>query len=209
MSVLIIDNFLQFPTQVREWAVNQQYFSAAQFTKMYGKHTDWPGKRTQHVADLDKEYADIVLGRIATIAQSVFGLKNISIKSYFQLTTEDDGDSWVHQDNNVKLACLLYLNPSAPKQSGTTLYHCKDAPKWESFMNSPEGYGALKKINQLEDVQLYNELFEPVDVVGNVFNRLVMYPGDSYHKSNKYFGTNVKDGRLTQVCFISEDDDRV
>lgn len=205
MSALIIDNFLQFPIQVREWALNQEYYTAKQFAKMYDKHTDWPGKRTNHVADLDKEYADIVLGRIATIAQSYFGLKNISIKSYFQLTTADDGDSWVHQDNDVKLACLLYLNPNAPKNSGTTLYHCKDEERWKSYMSNYDGYNTLKTINAQENTSLYEELFEPVDVIGNVFNRLVMYPGDAYHKSNNYFGDSLKTGRLTQVGFITED----
>ena len=205
MSALIIDNFLQFPTQVREWAISQEYYTAKQFTEMYGKHTDWPGKRTKHVVDLDKEYADIVLGRIAAIAQSYFGLKNVSIKSYFQLTTENDGDSWVHQDNDVKLACILYLNPDAPKKSGTTLYHCKNEEQWHSYMSNPDGYNTLKTINTLENKLLYEELFEPVDTIGNVFNRLVIYPGDVYHKSNHYFGDSIKTGRLTQVCFITED----
>lgn len=205
MSALILDNFLQFPTQVREWAINQQYYDAKEYTEMYGKYTTWPGKRTKHVADLDKEYADIVLGRIAYIAQSYFGLQNISIKSYFQLTTENDGDSWVHQDNDIKLACLLYLNPNPPKNSGTTLYRCKDKQKWESYMASSEGFETLKTINRVDNRQLYDELFEPVDIIGNMFNRLVVYPGETYHKSNDYFGNDIKTGRLTQVCFISED----
>ena len=42
------------------------------------------------------------------------------------------------------------------------------------------------------------------DIVGNCFNRLLLYSADAYHKSNKYFGSSLRDGRLTQLFFISE-----
>jgi hypothetical protein len=202
MSVIIIDNFLQMPSIVRSWALTHDYYSAKDFTEMYGKHSDWPGRRTKHVVELDQEYANNVLGKVANIASSYFNLKNISIKSYFQSTVESDGDSWIHQDNDTDVAALLYLNPTPPVNSGTTLYHCNNVGKWESFMSDQEGYRILKTINRLENIQLYEELFTPVDIIGNVFNRLVVYSGDEYHKSNNYFGTCLNDSRLTQVFFI-------
>ena len=205
MTVMIIDNFLSMPTMVRRWATSHQYYDCKQFTQRYSKHTDWPGKRTDHVVDLDKEYADIVLSNVATIANRNYDLTNISIKSYFQLTTEDDGDSWVHQDNNIALAGILYLNQNPPANSGTTLYHCNDVSKWESYMRSGKGYNTLKTINRVENRALYEELFTPIDIIGNVFNRLILYPGAAYHKSNDYFGKDVDDGRLTQVFFVSQD----
>ena len=133
MSVLILNNFLEMPTLVRDWAINQKYYTAKDFVEIYGKHTDWPGKRTFHVSDLNKEYADIVLNRLANIAIQHYGLKNISIRSYFQLTTSDDKDSWVHQDNDTDVAAVLYLNPNAPINSGTTMYNCNDVSKWSSL----------------------------------------------------------------------------
>ena len=202
MSVLIINNFLEMPTIVRTWAINQQYYTSKEFTQMYNKHTDWPGKRTLHVSDLDSEYANIVLSRIANIATNQFGLRDISIRSYFQLTTKEDGDSWVHQDNDTNLAAVLYLNQNPPRNSGTTLYKCNDIGKWTSFMNNQEGYNTLKTINTNENKQLYGELFEPIDIIGNVFNRLILYKGTEFHKSNDYFGNDIQDGRLTQVFFI-------
>lgn len=205
MSVLIIDNFLEIPTIVRQWAINQEYYTAKQFSEMYGKHTDWPGKRTKHVSDLDQMYANVVLSKIANIATNHYGLKNISIRSYFQISTKEDGDSWIHQDNNVKLAAVLYLNVDAPVNSGTTLYDCKDPAQWESFMRDQEGYNILKSINRFDNKHLYDSLFEPRDIIGNKFNRLVLYPGTEYHKSNDYFGDSAQNGRLIQVFFVSED----
>lgn len=203
--ILVRDNFITFPTIVRQWAINQRFYNAKEFTEKHGKFTDWPGRRTEHVMDLDQDYANTVLSNVANIARTFYGLSNISIRSYFQLTTEEDGDSWVHQDNNVLVAGILYLNINPPANSGTTLYRCKDVAKWESFMSSGEGYNTLKTINSQENKALYQELFEPRDTIANVFNRLVMYPGTEYHKSNNYFGSSPQDGRLTQVFFISQE----
>jgi hypothetical protein len=205
MDSLIINNFLPYPKQVRAWALQQEFLNAKQFTEKFGKHTDWPGSRTDHVYDLDNEYGDNVLTAVANLITRMTGKQGISIKSYFQLTYENDGDSWVHQDNDIDYAALLYLSPNADPTTGTTLYRCNDVGKWTSYMSDQEGYSKLKTINSQEDKELYEELFTPIDNIGNVFNRLVIYKGDIYHKSSKYFGSTKEDGRLTQVFFITFD----
>lgn len=205
MSVLVLENFLEYPTVVREWALQKEFYDAKQFSEMTGKHTDWPGKRTQHVVDLDPGYADVILGRVAALANRHFGITHISIRSYFQLTTAEDGDSWVHQDNDTDLAAVLYLNPVSPPNSGTSIYKCNDVKKWESFMATGQGYETLKTINTMDNKQLYDELFQPTMNVESVFNRLIVYNGTEYHKSNNYFGDSLQTGRLTQVFFIKSE----
>lgn len=205
MDSLIINNFLPYPKQVRAWALQQEFLDAKQFTEKYGKHTDWPGSRTDHVYDLDNEYGNNVLTAVANLVTRMTGRQGVSIKSYFQLTYESDGDSWVHQDNDIDYAALLYLSPNADPESGTTLYRCNDVDKWTSYMSNQEGYAKLKTINSQEDKELYEQLFTPIDNIGNVFNRLAIYKGDIYHKSSKYFGNSKEDGRLTQVFFITFD----
>lgn len=205
MNTLMIDNFLPYPGVVRSWALQQKYYNCKEMTQRYNHHNDWPGKRTDHVADLDKNYADIVLTQISEIASRFYNLKNVSIKSNFQLNTKNDGDSWVHQDNDTQLAMILYLNPNPPKNSGTTIYECKDITKWQSYMSTQSGYETLKTINTKDNVELYESLFEPIDTIGNVFNRLVIYPGLRFHKSNDYFGDTTETSRLTQVFFLKEE----
>lgn len=207
MSILIINNFLPWADKAREFALKQQYFTAKQFSEKYNSHTDWPGRRTEHVADLNADYANAVLSEVVKLASVNFGLKNVSIKSYFHIATKDDGDSWVHQDNNVDLAAVLYLTPNAPLNSGTSLYSCNDVKRWESYMSSTEGYQTLKQINRKERQDLYNELFVPTAILNNVYNTIVMYAGSEYHKSNDYFGKSLEDGRLTQVFFVKQEND--
>ena len=39
-------------------------------------------------------------------------------------------------------------------------------------------------------------------MVGNVYNRLVLYRGDMFHRSLEYFGNDKFDGRLFQTFFF-------
>lgn len=173
--MIVIDNFLPYPNVVREWVLQQEFKSCEEITRDSGYPNTWPGKRTTVVNELDGSYANSVLSRIADLAVSYFGVsKNLTIRSSFQLTTEKDGDSWIHKDNDVHVAGILYLTPNAPIDSGTVLYS-----------NPPH---------------------EPIDIIGNVYNRLVLYKADSFHKSNKYFGNDLRTGRLTQVFFIRSED---
>ncbi len=200
MQSLVINDFLPYPNVVRSWALSNEFIDCKEFSKRIGNHTMWPGLRTQHVMDLDMTYANVVLSQISDIAKKFFlnnSNANISVRSFFQICNEDDGDSWIHQDNDVDIAALLYLSPNAPISSGTTLYKCNDYNAWSSLDMSQ-----MTKINRVEQKDLYDRLFSPVDIIGNVYNRLVMYRGDIFHKSNDYFGSTIQDSRLTQVFFL-------
>ena len=108
---------------IREWALSLEYFDSKQQTEKFKLENTWPGKRTDAINDLDINYANIVLPQICNIAKSCFGAShNLEVRSCFQLTTKEDGDSWVHIDNDVKIAAVLYLTPNAPVDCGTTLY---------------------------------------------------------------------------------------
>lgn len=197
MQSLVVDNFLPYPNVVRSWALSKDFYDAEAFSQRIGSHTSWPGKRTDHVVDLDESYANVVLNSISNLARTNFSNSPVSIRSYFQLCTVHDGDSWVHQDNDVDVAAVLYLTPNAPISSGTTIYRCNDPQAWGSLNISD-----MKRLNRIEDRASYDRLFTPIDVFGNVYNRLIMYRGDEFHKSNDYFGTSLHDGRLTQVFFL-------
>jgi hypothetical protein len=200
MNSLIIDDFLPYPHVVRSWALVQDFYNAEEFSNRIGSHTSWPGTRTDHVMDLDLAYADSVLTQVSAIIRRTFVDLPLSIKSYFQICTSADGDSWVHQDNDVDIAGILYLTPGAPVASGTTVYRCNDLARWQN-MNIAD----MKRINRHQLKFEYEQLFTPVDVIGNIFNRLVLYRGDQFHKSNDYFGKTKQDARLTQVFFAKVD----
>ena len=45
-------------------------------------------------------------------------------------------------------------------------------------------------------------IYEPVDVVGNVFNRLVIFEARSIHAASEYFGFHKYNCRLWQMFFF-------
>lgn len=200
MESLVVNNFLPYPNVVRSWALSNEFVDAKECSKRIGVHTSWPGLRSQHVMELDSAYANNILSQISDIARHNFlrnEVSNISIRSFFQVCREEDGDSWIHQDNDVDVAGILYLSPDAPISSGTTLYKCNDYNAWASLP-----INQMMQINRVEQKELHDNLFSAVDVIGNVYNRLVMYKGDIFHKSNDYFGSTMQDSRLTQVFFL-------
>lgn len=200
MESLVVNNFLPYPNVVRSWALSNEFVDAKEFSKRISVHTSWPGLRSQHVMELDSAYANNILSQISDIARHNFlrnEASNISIRSFFQVCREEDGDSWIHQDNDVDVAGILYLSPDAPISSGTTLYKCNDYNAWASLP-----INQMMQINRVEQKELHDNLFSAVDVIGNVYNRLVMYKGDIFHKSNDYFGSTMQDSRLTQVFFL-------
>ena len=42
-------------------------------------------------------------------------------------------------------------------------------------------------------------------MIANKYNRLICFPGYRYHRSLRYFGSNLHDGRLFQVFFFNTD----
>ena len=45
--------------------------------------------------------------------------------------------------------------------------------------------------------------FDTVDVIGNVFNRLVLFKSTIIHSAGEYFGNTKQNGRLVQLFFFN------
>jgi hypothetical protein len=51
------------------------------------------------------------------------------------------------------------------------------------------------------DPSMY-EVWDRIDQVGNVYNRLVLWDGMRLHATSGYFGDSLQTGRLVQVFFF-------
>lgn len=143
----------------------------------------FPGSRTDRA---DYEYEEYVKCKL----ESVLNLKITEFKQdsfCFQLCL-DESETWVHYDDTM-WAGILYLTPNAPAGAGTAIY--RHIPT-EIFQGPAE-----------LDVKDTNN-WEIITAIGNVYNRLVLYKGDMYHRSLiAGFGTNPNTGRLTQTFFFN------
>lgn len=172
-GVIVVDNFLNNPLETRNYALSLPFTTTG----------NYPGKRTHGMASNGfVPFFEKFIGERITW----YDTHPFSYNGAFQLATEADGTSWIHCDC-TDWAAVLFLTPDAPVDSGLTLYR-----------HVPTGRltGDPNENTNFED-------FQPVTTVGNVFNRLVLFRGNQFHKASSYFGGDPKHSRLFQVFFFN------
>ena len=170
---LIKDNFFADPEPVRRWALGLEFLDVDGFNRRHGTEESWPGKRSRSLHEVEPGFVqDLVNHILSTILR--FPPCDFRANCSFQLTAEGDGDSWVHTDHQSYLiAGIIYLTPDPPPHSGTLFYSQDD-----------EGEYVVS------------------DVVANRYNRLLLFDTQVPHKSDRYFGSDAQDSRLTLPFFI-------
>lgn len=172
---IVVDNFFENPDMVRAFALSQDY----------GVKGNYPGSRTQSFAsDSHKTIFERIIGRKITHWPGGYN-------GSFQYTTADM-KSWIHRDM-TDYSAMVYLSPNAPLDAGTLVFRHKESGL--TYGNGP--------VNELlnKDSGDHSK-WDVVEEVKNVYNRLIIFDGRRSHMSNKYFGTNLQDGRLFMVFFF-------
>lgn len=187
-SVIVVDNFYENPDKVREFALSNEF----QLNPSYHK-----GRRTNEVfrPKFLKEKFESLIGR------KIKDWDYYGTNGCFQYCTSED--KLVYHYDGQNYAAVIYLTPDAPPESGTTLYRSK--------------HNKLRKITNLDYSQksfdeyqqetfptgFYDSTqFEVVDVIGNVYNRLVLWDAKLIHAASSYFGNNLQNSRLFHLFFF-------
>lgn len=108
-------------------------------------------------------------------------IKNLAVSS----------DPILIKTSEHQYSAVIFLTPNAPINSGITLYRSKHTKK----MTVSDSDKSTVFQNGNQDITE----FEPVDVIGNLYNRLVIFNTHLIHSISHNFGTNNKNGRLTQT----------
>ena len=185
-NVIVIDDFYGDPDAVREYALGLPF-------EVEG---NYPGFRTTggHIHKGVKAEIQKILQPVAGEVTS-WGDEADIYSGAFQYTTAFER-SWVHCDHFNNWAGVLFLTPDAPVSAGTGLF--KHIPT--GLISRPEDKDTADRINaDGNDMTLW----EMHSAVGNIYNRLVLYRGDLYHRSLDYFGKTKETGRLFQVFFFN------
>ena len=113
----------------------------------------------------------------------------------YQITLEDS-ETWVHHDD-TEWAGVLYLTPDPLLSSGTSVYRHKETLNYKYHSTDSIDY------NDSDDARDLDK-WEPILSSSNIYNRLVLYKGDMYHRSTiAGFGTTKETGRLFQTFFFN------
>jgi len=176
-NVMIVDDFYTNPDSVRAFALQQAF-------EMTG---NYPGRRTKSF--LTEDVKDVIQHLIRPHGGQVTDwCARDGFTGSFQVTTATDR-SWIHSDRFNGWAGVCYLTPNAPHTAGTGLFRHKATGQYEHVTTDHEAQDMTK--------------WDRFDVIGNKYNRLVLYRGNLFHMSLDYFGATPDDGRLFQLFFFN------
>lgn len=178
--IFVADNFYEDPLTVRNFAFQQEFERDLRFYK---------GQRTkkQFIFDGVKEAFENLMGQKITNWSDYYPMCG-----RFQSCTAED--QIVYHTDNQKWAGMIYLTPDAPPEGGTATYRNKVTGA--NHVNHPNYVGSF-------DGGFYDgSKFDPIDIIGNVFNRLVIFDAQTIHSAYKYFGKDLESSRLFHMFFF-------
>jgi Family of unknown function (DUF6445) len=182
-SFVVVDNFYKDPYSVRKFALQQDFKEGPQYHK---------GKRSINsefrFPGLKERFEEIIGCKIKN--WDLYG-----VNGCFQYCVASD--LAVYHHDHQTYAGVLFLTPDAPPETGTRLYRSRITKK----MKVDEGEQKIVFKNGFYD----STQFEQVDVVGNVFNRLVLFDAKIIHAAPLYFGNTIENSRLFQLFFFDVD----
>jgi hypothetical protein len=194
--VQVVDNFYDAPDKIRKYALQQNF---------YKRIGNYPGIRCDRLSDLNPTFFKFCVGKIISL---YFTDSNIKIEydviMNFQIIDGKYNKGWIHQDDigYYDVAGVVYLTPNAPIDTGTSIYR----PLTEKIKHTKLNHDQyqIENVDMLDyerQQDVFNSQFEKTLEIGNVYNRLVVYPVSEWHTQSGFFGTTKENSRLTQVFF--------
>lgn len=193
-TVVAVDNFLANPDELRRFALGLEYREDLRYYRGRRSTTRllWPGL---------KEAFEGLLNRRVTLWEG-HGTNGV-----FQYCV--GGDQIVYHSDEQRYAGAIYLTPNAPPPTGTTLIR-SSVTKGRTAAESKalgDANGTDNPIGWYERQMYAGKLldgtaWEPVDNIGNVYNRLVLWDARMAHHATAYFGDNLTNARLFQLFFF-------
>lgn len=204
-----IDNFFSDPDEIRNLGLS--------ISKEPDDLGRWPGVRSKNLYEIDEDLHTLFCLKVLSCYYDLrfVDLQWTECTSKFQVVPYSKeskyiDEGWIHSDYGHDLAGIIYLTPNADLNTGTSLFNLKpnEEKNYLSFGSQSEKmafYRDKKSLseNYLKQLKSNNNKFYEKTRFQNVYNRLVMYDANEYHKANSFnTGENVDD-RMTLVFFFS------
>ena len=202
IPALCIDDFYSDPDKIRKFALAQEYTAPPKGT--------YPGKRTKRLHELDRNLFDQFSNKLLSV---LFDLSNTNINyeidTSFQLIPSVDSNpmspknmGWVHNDEDVVFAGVIFLTPKIDLNCGTSIFKLVDPSKIDGSSAKHDFYKNGTDSNYDELIQQHRSAYIETIRFNNVYNRLIAFDSDSAHGVNSYYSDT--EPRLTQVFFVTK-----
>lgn len=207
----VVDNFYPNPDEIRERALKLK-FNSGRKDKEHGKHVMHPGWR--HNTNIDPAWQENRI-YLRNRWESITGIKITNYEKQrsncgFNVGFADKENrfNWVHSDDeqgslDSMYACVIYLTPNPPANTGTLLLEHKGSIYDEQVKKrEPTKYYPVIRGNYWDEPHSIDSNFKVHAIVGNRYNRCVIYEASMLHApEDAGFGTTIEDARLTQLGF--------
>ena len=207
--------------------VVDNFFSDTIAVKNYGKSLpmeshpegNWPGRRTKALFQIDKDLNTAIMLKILSCYYDLT-YQDMSwergrlffqeIPAFSQEKNDIRNKGWIHQDtaseNIYELAGLIYLNEELDTDSGTSLFKLvkDDYVTYQRHFAKHLLFGNEKEYVEeyyTNEYSKHESFFIEKTRYQNIFNRLIMYDPNEFHRANSYFSLETEP-RLTLVYFI-------
>ena len=197
-----IDNFYKDPYKIREMALSLPFKKP--------EDGSYPGKRTQPLHLVDPKFFEEFCAKLLSV---FFDFKVHDVKyqivTAFQLIeplatekTSLKNKGWVHYDENVIFAGVIFLTPKIDLNCGTSIFKLVDKEKLDLSNAKKDFYKNGIDSDYDNRIQRHRDAYIETIRFNNVYNRLIAFDSSSAHGVNSYYSDS--DLRLTQVFFVTK-----
>jgi hypothetical protein len=180
--LFVVDDFYSDPLAVRNFAFSQEYIQG-------GIGKGFIGTRTKNqflFPGLKEKFEDIMGVKIRE-------WESHGMNGRFQYCIA--GEPLVYHCDDQTWAAMLFLTPDAPFECGTSFFaHKKTRARHSSDPKMMEAFATGTHLDKTP--------YQAVDVIGNVYNRVVIFDAHLLHSASEYFGSNMNNGRLFHIFFF-------
>lgn len=165
----------------------------------------WPGLRTMPGLEPSE------LGRIERLVKQATGAKELWVQkapgggtlnhNCIQVVGEGESEPRPHTDSRAlcRYAAVLYLNPTVPKDCGTSFYrqHLPGGRLGGNVVQAPHN----NLVDALGTRFVAPDAFEEDVRVPHRYNSLLLYHANLVHSATSYHGSTLEEKRMTAVFF--------
>jgi hypothetical protein len=167
--VFTADNFYKNPDAIRDFALGQIFYTSTEYT----------GSRSSNfVFDGVKESIEDI------IREEIIDWENIQ-NGVFEVYAGGDL-SEINYDPHYGWNAFVFLSPDPPPESGITLQRHKETRSFKGDKGI--------KYNRLDKFQ-----FDRADILGNIYNRIVILDGKLFRNYSEFFGWDLTSGMMVQT----------
>ena len=192
--ITIVDNFFEDPDGIVEIANELKYYTP--------NTGNWPGQRTKNLHVEDSRFFKYFGNKLHLLFYETVP-EYWNLQCHFQMIHPfcDDKNSkknrgWIHRDIDTWFGGIVYLKKDPEPNTGTSVYKVKKgySHQYAKEIEQKEALYRSEVVSDSDYTKAYDSMrdqFEETVTVTNVYNRFVMFNGNTHH-GVQTFGTTPR-----------------